>query len=71
MTFGGTKLTLPGMRPVLPPLHELLWWMLAGVIALLGAALFWAIVGSPNCRQFRTIGFTPGTFFLLDYASKS
>lgn len=32
------------MRPVLPPLHELLWWMLAGVIALLGAALFWAIV---------------------------
>lgn len=44
MRFGGTKLTLPGMRPVLPPLHELLWWMLAGVIALLGAALFWAIV---------------------------
>lgn len=44
MRFGGTRLTLPGMRPALPPLHELLWWMLAGVIALLGAALFWAIV---------------------------
>ncbi|MCX7284037.1 MAG: PDZ domain-containing protein [Novosphingobium sp.] len=37
----------PGTAPGLPALHTALftglWWFLAGIIALLGAALFWAI----------------------------
>ncbi|MBA4354809.1 MAG: hypothetical protein C0409_08965, partial [Novosphingobium sp.] len=32
------------IRPAVPPLHDVLWWALATLIALLGAALFWAVV---------------------------
>ena len=42
--FGGKKLALPGIRPALPSLHDVLWWALATLIALLAAALFWAVV---------------------------
>lgn len=42
--FGGKRLALPGIRPALPPLHDVLWWALAALIALLAAALFWALV---------------------------
>lgn len=42
--FEGKRLAFPGMRPALPPLHDVLWWALATLIALLGAALFWAVV---------------------------
>lgn len=34
----------PGIRPGLPPLHDVLWWALATLIAGLAAALFWALV---------------------------
>ena len=44
MGFEGKRLAFPGMRPALPPLHDVLWWALATLIALLGAALFWAVV---------------------------
>lgn len=44
MRFGGTKLAFAGRRSGLPPLYEVLWWALAAVIAMLGAALLWAIV---------------------------
>lgn len=42
--FGGKRLAFPEVRPALPPLHDVLWWALATLIALLGAALFWALV---------------------------
>ncbi len=42
--FGGKRLALSGMRPALPPLHDVLWWALATLIALLGAALFWTVI---------------------------
>lgn len=42
--FGGKRLALSGIRPALPPLHDVLWWALATLIALLGAALFWAVI---------------------------
>lgn len=42
--LGATKLAIAGARPRLPSLYQLAWWSLAVVIALLGAALFWAIV---------------------------
>ena len=44
MGFGGKRLALPGVRPALPPLHDVLWWALATLIAFLGAALFWAVI---------------------------
>lgn len=44
MGFGGKRLAFPGIRPAVPPLHDVLWWGLATLIALLGAALFWAVV---------------------------
>lgn len=42
--LGATKLAIAGARPRLPSLYQIAWWALAAVIALLGAALFWAIV---------------------------
>lgn len=43
--FGEFKLGRPGARALsLPPLHEVLWWALALLIACLGAALIWALV---------------------------
>jgi len=42
--FGQRRLVIAGLRPALPPLHDILWWMLASLIAGLAAALFWAIV---------------------------
>lgn len=44
MRFGSVNLAIPGARPALPPLHEVLWWALATLIAVLGAALLWAVV---------------------------
>jgi general secretion pathway protein C len=43
----GRQFTLArsGARPLaLPPLHDVLWWALALLIAFLGAALIWALV---------------------------
>lgn len=40
----GTPLARPGNISGLPSLHAVLWWALAVVIALLGAALVWALV---------------------------
>lgn len=44
MRFGGFTLAKPGVRLALPPLHDVLWWVLASVTAGLAAALFWALV---------------------------
>lgn len=41
MRIGGTRLAFPGDRPAL---HDVLWWLLASALALLGAALLWALV---------------------------
>lgn len=43
MRFGGTKLAFAGRRPG-PSLYEVLWWSLAAITALIGAALVWAIL---------------------------
>ena len=39
--FVRTRLPYPVDRPAL---HDVLWWLLAAVLAFLGAALFWALV---------------------------
>lgn len=48
LRFGGIRsgsgLAMPGLRLAGPSLHDVLWWLLAAMIAALGAALFWAIV---------------------------
>lgn len=35
---------IAGLRPGTPSLHDVLWWILAALIAGLGAALLWALV---------------------------
>ncbi len=48
LRFGGITLIRPGSKlggaASLPSMHAVLWWLLAVVSALLGAALFWAII---------------------------
>ncbi|MGV3513248.1 MAG: type II secretion system protein N [Novosphingobium sp.] len=44
MGFGHRRLIITGLRPGAPSLHDVLWWVLAALIAGLGAALLWAIV---------------------------
>lgn len=39
--FGRSMAAFPGGRPAL---HDVLWWLLATTLALLGAALLWALV---------------------------
>lgn len=44
MRLGATKLAFVGVGPRLPSLYQIAWWVLAGLIAVIGAALLWAVV---------------------------